>query len=94
MALTHAHTQAVTEDTLVVIEYPVELGSLPFNIGEGRMLGLRNRRYGRTVLAVYAVRPTGKRSGELRPEEFDFAPTPLGERREEEGEEGENEGEE
>lgn len=67
----------MAEDTLVVIEYPVELGSLPFNIGEGRLLGLRNRRYGRTVLAVYAVRPTGRRSGELRPEEFDFKPQPL-----------------
>lgn len=81
---------------MVVIEYPVELGSLPFNIGEGRMLGLRNRRYGRTVLAIYAVRPTGKRSGELRPEEFDLAPTPLGGRAsgEEDGEVEEQEEEE
>ena len=61
-----------------MIEYPVELGSLPFNIGEGRLLGMRNRRYGRTVLAIYAVRPTGKRGGDLRPEEFDFAPPPKG----------------
>jgi len=68
---------AVAEDSLIVIEYPVELGSLPFNIGKGRLLGLRNRRYGRTVLAIYAVRPTGRRSGDLRPEEFDFAPSPL-----------------
>ena len=62
-----------------MIEYPVELGSLPFNIGEGRMLGMRNRRYGRTVLAIYAVRPTGKRGGDLRPEEFMqiAAPTPT-----------------
>lgn len=81
----------MTEDTLVVIEYPVELGSLPFNIGEGRLLGLRNRRYGRTVLAVYAVRPTGKRGGELRPEEFDFAPTPLGEVKDDVEEEEEEE---
>lgn len=87
---------AVTEDTLVVIEYPVELGSLPFNIGEGRLLGLRNRRYGRTVLAIYAVRPTGKRSGDLRPQEFDFAPAALGARKggEVEEEEGDLEEEE
>lgn len=68
----------MTEDTIVVIEYPVELGSLPFNIGEGRMLGMRNRRYGRTVLAIYALRPTGKRGGDLRPEEFmQIAPPTL-----------------
>lgn len=78
---------AVTEDTLVVIEYPVELGSLPFNIGDGRLLGLRNRRYGRTVLAIYAVRPTGKRSGDLRPQEFDFAPQAIAPKRYDEQEE-------
>jgi 16S rRNA (guanine966-N2)-methyltransferase len=39
----------VSEDTVVVIEYPVELGSLPFVVGNGQLVGLRNRRYGRTV---------------------------------------------
>ena len=64
----------------MVIEYPVELGSLPFNIADGRLLGMRNRRYGRTVLAIYACRPTGKRGHELRPEEFmqiGVAPRPV-----------------
>lgn len=37
--------QAVAEDTLIVVEYPVELGTLPFNVGQGRLLGVRNRRY-------------------------------------------------
>lgn len=83
---------AVTEDTLVVIEYPVELGSLPFNIGEGRLLGLRNRRYGRTVLAIYAVRPTGKRSGDLRPQEFDFAPQAIAPKRDEKQEQVKEDG--
>jgi len=31
---------------------------------------VRNRRYGRTVLAVYACRPTGKLALDARPEEF------------------------
>lgn len=37
------------------VEYPVELGNLPPNIG--RMTGMKNRKYGRTMLAVYCVRP-------------------------------------
>lgn len=54
----------------MVIEYPIELGSLPFNIGEGRLLGVRNRRYGRTVVAIYISQPSGKMGIDLRPEEF------------------------
>ncbi len=34
----------------------LQMGSLPAQIG-GRLTGVRNRRYGRTMLAVYAVRP-------------------------------------
>ncbi|CAM9123154.1 unnamed protein product [Chrysoparadoxa australica] len=61
----------VREDTIVVIEYPVELGCLPHVIGGGRMVGLRNRRYGRTVLGIYIVRPSGRLPGcDSRPEEF------------------------
>jgi len=48
------------EDTLVVIEYPVELGIFPTTLDSGRLIGLRNRRYGRTVLALYICRPSGK----------------------------------
>ena len=61
----------VGEDTIVVIEYPVELGSLPPTLGDPpRLVGVRNRRYGRTVLGIYACRPTGRYNFETRPEEF------------------------
>jgi len=60
----------VGEDTIVAIEYPVEMKSLPFNINDGRLIGLRNRRYGRTVLAIYAASPTGRTVYEARPDEF------------------------
>lgn len=62
----------VNEDAVVVVEYPVELGTLPPVLGDSRQLvGLRNRKYGRTVLAFYAYRPTGKLSFDSRPLEFD-----------------------
>jgi hypothetical protein len=64
-----------------VVEYPVELGSLPFAPSGGALLGLRNRRYGRTVLAIYAkspgsdaARPLGPSEMEYRPEEFSNGP--------------------
>lgn len=60
-------SDCVGEGTFVVIEYPVELGCLPPAIGH-RLIGIRNRRYGRTVLAVYACQPDG--IVDIRPEEF------------------------
>lgn len=48
------------EDSLLVVEYPVELGCFPPALAEGRLVGLRNRRYGRTVLALYVNRPSGR----------------------------------
>lgn len=62
-----ARSDAVGEGTFVVVEYPVELGSLPPVI-EHRLIGVRNRRYGRTVIAIYACQP--RTDLELRPEEF------------------------
>mmetsp|Transcript_10136 Transcript_10136/g.14326 ORF Transcript_10136/g.14326 Transcript_10136/m.14326 type:complete len:330 (+) Transcript_10136:132-1121(+) len=59
------------EDSIVAIEYPVELGCLPHVIGGGKLVGLRNRRYGRTVLGVYIYQPTGSLDlADSRPEEF------------------------
>lgn len=51
--------------------YPIELGAFPPTLADGRLVGLRNRRYGRTVLALYVCRPSG-RSEALQPfpEEF------------------------
>ena len=58
----------VAEDTIIVIEYPVEMGSLPQILGENKLFGIRNRKYGRTVLGVYVYRPT--RKYDMKPEEF------------------------
>ena len=48
----------VEENTIVVIEYPVELGTLPHILGDDKLFGIRNRKYGRTVLGIYVYRPT------------------------------------
>ena len=65
----------LTEDTVILIEYPVELGSLPHVLSRndgGKLIGVRNRKYGRTVIAIYVANPTGRldSSAESRPEEF------------------------
>ncbi|KAL7575747.1 hypothetical protein ACA910_003079 [Epithemia clementina (nom. ined.)] len=69
-----ANSPCVAEDTVVLIEYPIELGSLPHVVARsdgGAMVGVRNRRYGRTVIAMYVVNPTGKLdAANSRPEEF------------------------
>lgn len=57
----------VQENSIVVIEYPVELGTLPYIIDDS-LYGMRNRRYGRTVLATYVFKPT--RTFDMRPDEF------------------------
>ena len=47
-----ANSDLIKEDTIVLLEYPVELGCLPHVIKQesgGVLIGLRNRRYGRTV---------------------------------------------
>ncbi|KAJ1453229.1 RNA methyltransferase [Pelagophyceae sp. CCMP2097] len=69
-----ASSPIMNEDCVAVIEYPIELGSLPARLGStGQLVGLRNRRYGRTVLAFYAYRPTGKLNLDPRPEEFEVS---------------------
>lgn len=69
-----AFSNLVTDDTIVMVEYPVELGCLPHVVGAkhgGCLVGIRNRRYGRTVIAMYIVNPTGKLVNAFsRPEEF------------------------
>lgn len=47
-----ANSVLVGEDTVILIEYPVELGCLPHVIARddgGALVGIRNRKYGRTV---------------------------------------------
>lgn len=69
-----ANSPCVAEDTIVVIEYPVELwGDIP-HVHQGEsvtMIGIRNRKYGRTVIAMYICNPTGRvENADSRPEEF------------------------
>ena len=52
------NSSLVEENTIVVIEYPVELGTLPHILGNDKLFGIRNRKYGRTVLGIYVYRPT------------------------------------
>lgn len=69
-----ANSPLVTDDTIVLIEYPVELwGDLPhvYSGDSVTMIGVRNRKYGRTVIAMYICNPTGRiENAESRPEEF------------------------
>lgn len=51
-----AKSDCVGEGTFMVVEYPVELRTMPPVVGQ-RLIGIRNRRYGRTVLALYACQP-------------------------------------
>ena len=69
-----ANSELVEEDTIILLEYPVELGCLPHAYPReagGALVGIRNRRYGRTVIAMYIVNPTGRLElATSRPEEF------------------------
>lgn len=101
-----ANSPLVTDDTIVLVEYPVELQTLPHVVprrprsqqqqqaqapstmtttttmsattttivednSPGALIGIRNRKYGRTVIALYVCNPTGTLQGaESRPEEF------------------------
>lgn len=65
---------ALGEDALVVIEYGSTMGELALNLGGGCLQGLRSRKFGRTVLAIYVCRPSGKDLGiRPKPEEFGLA---------------------
>ena len=86
-------SDTVTEDTIVIIEYPIELiqspkqkSSSPINNKQestnygmphviqsksNTAIGIRNRKYGRTVIAFYIINPTGRYpDANSRPEEF------------------------
>ena len=55
-----ASSPLIGEDTIILVEYPVELGCFPPTYADGRLVGLRNRKYGRTVIAIYVCRPSGR----------------------------------
>jgi 16S rRNA (guanine966-N2)-methyltransferase len=69
-----ADSPVTTDDTIVLVEYPVELwGDIPhvFQGESTTMVGIRNRKYGRTVIAMYICNPSGKiENADSRPEEF------------------------
>eukprot|EP00547_Thalassionema_nitzschioides_P010201 CAMPEP_0194224700 /NCGR_PEP_ID=MMETSP0156-20130528/38009_1 /TAXON_ID=33649 /ORGANISM="Thalassionema nitzschioides, Strain L26-B" /LENGTH=249 /DNA_ID=CAMNT_0038956379 /DNA_START=231 /DNA_END=980 /DNA_ORIENTATION=+ len=69
-----ANSPVVGDDCIVLIEYPVELQCLPHVLERkdgGKLIGIRNRRYGRTVIAMYIANPTGAMEvANSRPEEF------------------------
>lgn len=70
-----ANSPVVTDDTVILVEYPVELGCMPHVISRkdgGALVGVRNRKYGRTIIAIYVCNPTGRlnESAQSRPEEF------------------------
>lgn len=84
-----ASSPIIREDTIVLVEYPVELwGEIPHVFqgdatttsddndnatsgGGATLVGIRNRKYGRTVIAMYICNPTGRiENAESRPEEF------------------------
>jgi 16S rRNA (guanine(966)-N(2))-methyltransferase RsmD len=68
------NSPVVKEDTIVLVEYPVEIwGAVPHVVAgtSNTMVGIRNRKYGRTVIAMYICNPTGRiENAESRPEEF------------------------
>jgi len=72
-----ANSPVLRDDTVIMVEYPVELGSLPHVLDrtvegdEGKLIGVRNRKYGRTVIAMYVANPTGNLEvAQSRPEDF------------------------
>ena len=64
----------IDDDTIVLVEYPIELlGDLPpvFGGKKNNLVGIRNRKYGRTVIAMYICNPSGRiENAEARPMEF------------------------
>ena len=44
------------------------------HVADGKLVGLRNRRYGRTVLALYVNRPSGRLDMQPFSEEFVLQP--------------------
>ena len=68
------NSPVITDDTVVLMEYPIELlGDLPpvFGGEKNTLVGIRNRKYGRTVIAMYICNPSGRiDNAEARPMEF------------------------
>ncbi|CAD2102467.1 N6-adenine-specific methylase, putative [Plasmodium vinckei brucechwatti] len=55
-------------DALIFIEYPKEIDMLPQKVDN--LIGLRNRKFGRTYFAIYVINHTGKYDHTINQEEF------------------------
>jgi 16S rRNA (guanine966-N2)-methyltransferase len=61
------NSSLIKSDSLIALEYPLQMGTLPFQWNYD-LFGLRNRRYGRTILAIYVYQPT--KDYDFRQDEF------------------------
>ncbi|SOV18276.1 N6-adenine-specific methylase, putative [Plasmodium sp. gorilla clade G2] len=53
-----SNSKIFDNDCLIFIEYPKEINLLPKKVGN--LIGLRNRKFGRTYYALYVINSTGK----------------------------------
>ncbi|KYN94930.1 N6-adenine-specific methylase, putative [Plasmodium reichenowi] len=53
-----SNSKLFEEDALIFIEYPKEINLLPKKVGN--LIGLRNRKFGRTYYTLYVINSTGK----------------------------------
>ncbi|EUR65606.1 RsmD family RNA methyltransferase [Plasmodium falciparum 7G8] len=53
-----SNSKLFEEDGLIFIEYPKEINLLPKKVGN--LIGLRNRKFGRTYYTLYVINSTGK----------------------------------
>ncbi|GAW82068.1 hypothetical protein, conserved [Plasmodium gonderi] len=63
-----AYSELFDQDCLIFIEYPKEIEMLPQRVYN--MIGLRNRKFGRTYFALYVLNSSGKYISNERKEEF------------------------
>ncbi|EKX72990.1 conserved hypothetical protein [Theileria equi strain WA] len=76
-----ANSTILNKNAAVVIEYPKEINFLPQNVGDGKLLGIKNRRYGRTILAVYLYTPSENRMELVESAAKEFVPTTYSRKR-------------
>ncbi|ORM40574.1 putative rRNA methyltransferase YlbH [Babesia sp. Xinjiang] len=90
-----ANTSILNPNAMVVVEYPREIDYLPWvsassrvafqrffqSIEEGKLLGYRNRKYGRTVVAIYCYKPSGSLLASCEKAKDEFVPTTYNKKR-------------
>eukprot|EP00371_Babesia_bovis_P002036 XP_001610683.1 hypothetical protein [Babesia bovis T2Bo] len=76
-----ANTTILNPNAVVVVEYPREIEYLPWSIEDGNLLGYRNRKYGRTIVATYCYKPTGSLFRSCEKAKDEFVPTTYSRKR-------------